>query len=121
VERAAQSACEQQREDVRRVGDAQREERGESERGDRMVSNVFENTAAEMRALIESGDAEDTLEREGILTYVEVRLTKKQAEDLRERLRATIEELAAGEEEKGPGLRRYRLTLAYFPLAPRRD
>jgi len=85
-----------------------------------MISSVFETTAAEMRALIESGSAEDALERQGILTYVEVRLTEAQADELRERLRATIEELGADEEEDGPDRVRYRLTLAYFPLAPPR-
>ncbi|MGH2569591.1 MAG: ArsR/SmtB family transcription factor [bacterium] len=94
----------------------------------RMVSNFFETTTAEMRALIESGAvvdeggaAEDALKREAVLTYLEVRVTQQQADALGERLRAIVEELAAGEEAKGEDLLRYRLTLAYFPLAPRRD
>jgi hypothetical protein len=74
-----------------------------------------------MRALIESGGAEEALEREGILTYLDCRLTKAQADQLHERLQAVIQELTTGDEEKGPDVRSYRLTLAYFPLAPKRE
>jgi DNA-binding transcriptional ArsR family regulator len=86
-----------------------------------MISNVFETTVAEMRTLVESGAAQDALEREGMFTFLDVRLTKAQADQLRERLNAVIQELTAGEEEKGPDVHSYRLTLAYFPMAPRRE
>ena len=89
-----------------------------------MVSHVFETTAAEMRVLIAgatAAEAAETLEREeAMLTYLDMRLTKQQADELRERLHATIEEMASGEEEKGQDLLRYRLTLAYFPLPAER-
>jgi DNA-binding transcriptional ArsR family regulator len=85
-----------------------------------MVSHVFETTAAEMRGLIAgatAAEAGEALEREeAMLTYLDLRVTKQQADDLRERLRATIAELTSGEEAKGQDLLRYRLTLAYFPL-----
>ena len=90
-----------------------------------MVSHVFETTAAEMRGLIgiaggKAAEAAEALEREeAMLTYLDLRVTKQQADDLRERLRATIAELTSGEEEKGD-LLRYRLTLAYYPLEAER-
>jgi len=47
---------------------------------------------------------EDALEHEGVLTYLEIHMTQKQADHRRERLRAMIEELVQSEEEKGPEL-----------------
>ena len=53
---------------------------------------------------LHSKTMEDALEHEGVLTYLEIHMTQKQADHRRERLRAMIEELVQSEEEKGPEL-----------------
>ena len=57
------------------------------------------------------------LEAEGIITYCEVHLAEKQAIELRDRIKALIDELAEDDGSDPPDdPRRFRLTLAYFPL-----
>jgi DNA-binding transcriptional ArsR family regulator len=82
-----------------------------------MVSTVFDTSSAEMMKLLESGRA-DSLEEEGLLTFVEISAGRKQLAELQTRLLELVEGIAAMDE--GPDdeeKERFRLTLAYYPLS----
>ncbi len=82
----------------------------------RMATTVLRNTSEDLLQLLRSGH--DVLSSEqGVLGYIEVRASDKEIEALRRKLMKLVKDL---EGKRGAGLprdgRRYRLTLAYFPL-----
>ncbi len=80
---------------------------------------LLENTAADMRALIESGKSPKALAEGGVLSFLEVRGSDKELRALRAKLMKLLKDCTAGKvkaADSGPG---YRLTIAYFPLAGR--
>ncbi|MBZ0269976.1 helix-turn-helix domain-containing protein [bacterium] len=83
-----------------------------------MISTIFDTTAGELTSAVESGRGVETLERDGIVSFLEVRAGKKRIEELRDRLRSVITESTSPDDEgdeDGEG-ERFRLTLAFFPL-----
>ncbi len=83
-----------------------------------MISTFFDSTADEMRGLIAQNAGRKGIE-EGILSYLEIRTTAAEGR----RLQARLKKLLASLEDRGkgrdkPGGRRYRLTLAFYPLEP---
>ena len=83
----------------------------------KMISTVMDGTAEELNRLVAAGQA-GRLEDEGLLSFVELRATQQDVDELRTRLRETLEAWAAKccDDPEPEGARRYRLTLAYFPL-----
>jgi DNA-binding transcriptional ArsR family regulator len=90
-----------------------------------MISTIFDTTSAELASLASLGDrGEDSMkaiEEEGIVSFLEIRASKAQLEEVRDKLHQIIQSLAADAEgsagsDDDPGQRRYRLTLAYYPL-----
>lgn len=87
-----------------------------------MVATIFDQTAAELTALVDrSGNAAKALEEEeGIMAFLEIQATKKEIQGIRTRLRALLRSITAAAERaegdvKEP-LERHRLTLACYPL-----
>lgn len=78
---------------------------------------VLENTAADLRALLESGESAGTVEEAGVLSYLEVRGSPKELKSLRDRLTKILKECTDSRGEPIPASPGYRLTIAYFPLA----
>lgn len=86
-----------------------------------MMSTIFDTTSAELTSLFDrEEEAMKTIEDEGILSFVEIHASRAELKEVRDRLHAIVESLAAeagsGAERDDEEQRRYRLTLAYFPL-----
>jgi DNA-binding transcriptional ArsR family regulator len=82
----------------------------------RMVTTVMDNTAEDLRRLVGTGCDLGSGE-EAILSYNEFRASEKRILEVRDKLMALLQELRDEETpDAGPDVRRYRLTLAYFPL-----
>jgi DNA-binding transcriptional ArsR family regulator len=86
-----------------------------------MVSTVLENTTHELTELIAAGDAERALKQEGLLSYVEILTTDEEIERLRADLAALLGRLQECSEPPPDEGRRYRLTLAFYPLDAGKD
>ncbi len=85
-----------------------------------MIHTVFDSTTSELLRLIDSPHADDLMEDEGLLTYIEMHLTQEQVDEVQQKLKNVLEYLQGlddpetdAEKEK---LRKYRLTLAHYPL-----
>jgi DNA-binding transcriptional ArsR family regulator len=86
-----------------------------------MMSTIFDTTAAELARLIAEGDATRGLEEEGIVSFLDIRGSKGELDEIRDKLQSLIKSITAlgeGDAERGePGdAERYRLTLAFYPL-----
>ena len=87
-----------------------------------MMSTIFDTTSAELAALADQGDdAMKGIEEEGIVSFLDIRASKAQLENIRGKLNAIVQSLAAdaegaAESDDDPEQGRYRLTLAYYPL-----
>ena len=82
-----------------------------------IVSTMMSTTFQELEELIRSAGNKEDLEEEGLFTFVEVRGSRQQVLDIRAKFLELLEELAEDcddEPEEDP--RRFRLTLAYYPL-----
>jgi DNA-binding transcriptional ArsR family regulator len=82
-----------------------------------MISTVFDRTADEMRSLITQGRGRKGIEEQGVLSHLEIRTDRAHGR----RILARLEKLVRSFEEKNkggdkPGAKRYRLTLAFYPL-----
>ena len=80
-----------------------------------MISTMFDRTASELRGLISQGQGEQGIEEKGVLSYLEIRTTASQGRRIQSQLTKLIESL---QEDKSRGGKRYRLTLAFYPLEP---
>ena len=85
----------------------------------KMMSNIFDTTAAELAALLDRGDvARKSFEEQGIVSFLEVRASKAKLKELRGKLHDIVRSLTADAEhcdddqEQGS----CRFTLAYYPL-----
>jgi DNA-binding transcriptional ArsR family regulator len=86
-----------------------------------MMSTIFDTTAAELSRVIAEGDAAgaaNAVEKAGIVSFLEIRGSKKELDEIRDKLNALIKSITADDAAatKADGAERYRLTLAYFPL-----
>jgi DNA-binding transcriptional ArsR family regulator len=83
-----------------------------------MVSTIFDTSSAELMKLFESGRGSGFIEEEGLLSFLEIRGSKEQLAALRTRLLEVVEGIAGMDERpEDEEKERFRLTLAYFPLA----
>ena len=84
-----------------------------------MATHVLDLTAADLRALLAQAEYMKTLKEQGILSYLEVSGTRREVNAIRTKLQKLIETCTApakNPREQGP---RYRMTIAFFPLARR--
>ena len=92
-----------------------------------MLSTIFDTTSSELAALAELAavggdrreDGRKAIEEEGIVSFLEVRASESQVKEIRTRLQRIVQSLAQDAEvldAEDAGQRRYRLTLAYYPL-----
>jgi hypothetical protein len=96
-----------------------------------MISTIFDTTSAELASLVDLGEVADkAIQEEAIVSFLEIRASKAQLEEIRGKLQEIIQSVGAVEEDAAEsdeeaGQAPYRLTLAYYPLykakhAPRR-
>ena len=84
-----------------------------------MVHTVFDNTTSELLRLVDTHHVGDTLEDEGLLSYIEMHLTQEQVDEVQEKLKGILDHLQSLEDPEDAdqdALRKYRLTLAHYPL-----
>ena len=83
-----------------------------------MIHTVFDNTAAELLRLVDEADPEDELEEIGLLSFVEMHLEQEQIDTVQNKLKdilAYLESISDPDSDR-EGLRKYRLTMAHYPL-----
>jgi DNA-binding transcriptional ArsR family regulator len=78
---------------------------------------VLENTAADLRTLLESGESLATLEAAAVISFLEVRGSPREVKSIRDRLMKILKECTDSRGEASQASPAYRLTIAYFPLA----
>lgn len=85
-----------------------------------MINTVFGNTTSELLRLVNNLQSDDMLEEEAIVSYVEMHLTQEQIDEVQLRLKGVLDYLQGLETDddadKKEDLRKYRLTMAYYPL-----
>ncbi|HEX6051070.1 MAG TPA: winged helix-turn-helix domain-containing protein, partial [Gemmatimonadaceae bacterium] len=84
-----------------------------------VASRMLDLTAEELRALLAQGESLESVEQQGILSYLEVRGTPREIDALRAKLSKLIESHTAARGESRRTDTAYRLTIAFFPLARR--
>jgi DNA-binding transcriptional ArsR family regulator len=88
-----------------------------------MIATIFDTTAAELSSLADraggAAEAVEAIEEEALLSFLEIRASRAQLDELRGKLQEILDALAADEEaaEEGIAPEAYRLTLAFYPLA----
>jgi DNA-binding transcriptional ArsR family regulator len=93
---------------------------GEHDALQAMISTVFDRTADEMRRLVVQQGGREGIQEQGVLSYLEVRTDRAHARGLQARLLKilkSLDETRTAAKTKA-GERRYRLTLAFYPIEP---
>ncbi len=95
---------------------------GSETKGDALqavISTLFDRTADEMRGLIAQNDGRQGIEEQGVLSHLEILGSAAQGRRIQTRLMKLLKSLEDDQKGVGkPGGRRYRLTLAFYPLEP---
>ena len=83
-----------------------------------MIRTVFDNTLSEMLRLVELNDFEEKLEEEGLLSYLEIHLPQEKVDIVQQKLKGVLEYLQGLDESEfgDEELRKFRLTIAHYPL-----
>lgn len=85
-----------------------------------MIRTVFDNTTSELLRLVDADQSGVLLEDAGLLSYIEMRLTQEQIDEVQQRLKDILDYLQSLEDPESEadkeGLRTYRLTMAHYPL-----
>ena len=86
-----------------------------------MIHTIFDNTTAEMLRLLEGHEPGDLLEDEGgLLSYIEMHLPPEQIEQVQQKLKDVLDLLQSFEDKDSAaddeGIRKFRLTIAHYPL-----
>lgn len=85
-----------------------------------MIHTIFDNTTSELLRLIDSQTFGNSIEEEGLLSYVEMHLTQEQIDDVQQKLKDLLSHLQSFEDPEADAdderFRKYRLTLAHYPL-----
>jgi DNA-binding transcriptional ArsR family regulator len=84
-----------------------------------VVTTMMDSTADDLRRLIHGGHDLGSGE-DAVLSYTEIRGTESEIDEIREKLLAFLKEIESKCCDGDPpeDARRYRLTMAYFPLDP---
>ena len=81
-----------------------------------LVQTMLDRTTADLGQLLDVADTAQ-LEEEGLLGFLEIHADAEEIEGVRRELKAILDRLSQPDEDTaGAGRRRYRLTLAYFPI-----
>ncbi len=81
-----------------------------------MIGSVLDRTRDELAQLIGSESAGE-IESSGLISFIEIHASESEMEKLRDALETLIRATAAPDEDEAESEeRRYRLTLAFFPL-----
>lgn len=86
-----------------------------------VISTMLDQTGSELKALIASGSGSD-LEEEGVVGFLEVRSSERSMKKLRAKIDSIVSGLGKGQKKgvtpaaSGGKERRYRLSIAFFPL-----
>ena len=86
-----------------------------------MIHTIFDNTTAELLRLIDAHKPGDSLEDEGgSLSDIEMHLPQEQIEEVQGKLKDVMDLLESfdedGSSDDDENLRKYRLTIAHYPL-----
>jgi DNA-binding transcriptional ArsR family regulator len=83
-----------------------------------VISSALDTTASEIGRLLSADTGDSAVAEEGVLTFLEVRAAPAEVRRIRTRLKRLVDGLGrkGGGVESPVGERRYRLTIAYFPL-----
>lgn len=85
-----------------------------------MIHTVFDNTTSELLRLVDVDETGVLLEDAGLLSYIEMHVTQEQVDEVKQKLKDVLDYLQSLEDpESEPdkeGLRKYRLTMAHYPL-----
>jgi DNA-binding transcriptional ArsR family regulator len=84
-----------------------------------LATQVLDLTGDDLRALLTEGQSLEGLKEEGMLTYLEVRGTRRELQAIRSKLAKLVKEVAKPGRMRRDDTR-YRLTIAFFPM-PRRS
>ena len=83
-----------------------------------MISTFFERTADEMRSLVVQKGGREGIEEQGVLSYLEIRTDGRHARSFQARLMKLLKSLDETKEVPKKKERRYRLTVAFYPIEP---
>ena len=85
-----------------------------------MIRTVFDNTTNELMRLVAAQKSAKLIEDEGVMSYIEMHLTQEEVAKVQQKLQDVLEYLQSSEDPEASldkeNLRKYRLTLAYYPL-----
>lgn len=84
-----------------------------------IATRLLDLTGDDLRALLADGTSLEGLKEKGILSYLEVRGTPRELQAIRTRLARIIEGCVTRGGRKRGDETRYRLTIAFFPMARR--
>jgi DNA-binding transcriptional ArsR family regulator len=84
-----------------------------------IATQFLELTANDLRALLEEGGSPEALQKEGILSCLEVRGSPRELKAIHAKVAKLIENCVADKGKPTRAEGAYRLTIAYFPLARR--
>jgi DNA-binding transcriptional ArsR family regulator len=82
-----------------------------------VAAQLLENTIADLGALLDGGEGPATLKQEGILTFLEVRGSPGELKAIGARIKKLIKSISEPRPQGDASGSRYRLTIAFFPLA----
>lgn len=89
----------------------------------KVIGTMFDQTGAELNALIASGHGSKEMQEEGLVGFLEVRAPERDMKKLRARLESLTTGLEKSHAKRGSAPRRgagpdrrYRLSIAFFPL-----
>ena len=82
-----------------------------------IAARFLEHTAAALRALLESGEAPGAVEAAAVLSFLELRGSPRELKLIRDRLMKLLKDCTDKPGDTSQASQRYRLTIAYFPLA----
>jgi DNA-binding transcriptional ArsR family regulator len=82
-----------------------------------VLSTIFDSTSAELCALVDRGeDGKKAVEEEAIVSFLEIRGSRNELKEIRDRLQELVSTLTKDDEQGSRDAESYRLTLAYYPL-----
>lgn len=83
-----------------------------------MIHTIFDNTTSELLRLVDEIGDEESIEDVGFLSYIEVHLEQEQIDIVQKKLKDIVSYLESLEDPESDreGLRKYRLTMAHYPL-----
>jgi DNA-binding transcriptional ArsR family regulator len=82
----------------------------------KLLTTIFDNTSEELRDLLASGTSPGDVQKEGVLSYVEIRASSETMRSIRGKLASLVKHDRDSNREPDEEMRRFRLTVAFFPI-----